>query len=270
MKDKEKIAVFIDADNAPAKKIDQVLSELARYGVVNIRKAYGNWKNQNLKPWEDVLHEYAIQPIQQFDLTKGKNATDMALVIDVMDVLYTKDIDVICLVSSDCDFTPLVTRTLADGKFVIGFGERKAPLPFVNSCSRFLYLDGDASVDTAASASINVEQEVPVQKLSKNIKSDTKLISLLRQAIEAVEEDDGWAMLGPVGTHISNHASFDQRNYGFKKLSDLFMAIDLFEIKKTDRTMLWVRDRKKASQVPQKSKQSSGSKKSTNKKAVSA
>ena len=95
MKDKEKIAVFIDADNAPAIKIDKVLSELARYGVVNIRKAYGNWKNQNLKPWEDVLHEFAIQPIQQFDLTKGKNATDMALVIDVMDVLYTKDIDAI-------------------------------------------------------------------------------------------------------------------------------------------------------------------------------
>lgn len=272
MKDKEKIAVFIDADNAPAKKIDKVLSELARYGVVNIRKAYGNWKNQNLKPWEDVLHEYAIQPIQQFDLTKGKNATDMALVIDVMDVIYTKDIDVICLVSSDCDFTPLVTRTLADGKFVIGFGERKAPLPFVNSCSRFLYLDGDADFDTGVDtgAGIDIEQEVPIQKLSKNIKSDTRLISLLRQAIEAVEEDDGWAMLGPVGTHISNHASFDQRNYGFKKLSDLFMAIDLFEIKKTDRTMLWVRDKKKATQLPQKSKQASGSNKTPKKKAVPA
>lgn len=237
MKDKEKIAVFIDADNAPAQKIDKVLSELARYGVVNIRKAYGNWKNQNLKPWEDVLHEFAIQPIQQFDLTKGKNATDMALVIDVMDVLYTKDIDVICLVSSDCDFTPLVTRSLADGKFVIGFGERKAPLAFVNSCSRFLYLDEE------------IEKELPIQKQAKNIKSDTKLISLLRQAIEAVEEDNGWAMLGPIGTHISNHASFDQRNYGFKKLSDLFQAIDLFEMRKTNESVLWVRDKKKAKQL---------------------
>jgi uncharacterized protein (TIGR00288 family) len=236
MKDKEKIAVFIDADNAPAKKIDKMLSELARYGVVNIRKAYGNWKNQNLKHWEEVLHEYAIQPIQQFDLTKGKNATDMALVIDVMDVLYTKDVDVVCLVSSDCDFTPLVTRSLADGKFVIGFGERKAPLPFVNSCSRFLYLDEE------------VEEKAPVQKQAKSIKSDSKLINLLRQAIEAVEEDDGWARLGPTGTHISNHASFDQRNYGYKKLSDLFMAIDLFEMKKTDGTVLWVRDKKKAKQ----------------------
>lgn len=234
MKDQEKIAVFIDADNAPAKKIDKVLSELARYGVVNIRKAYGNWKNQNLKPWEDVLHEFAIQPIQQFDLTKGKNATDMALVIDVMDILYTKDVDVICLVSSDCDFTPLVTRALADGKFVIGFGERKAPDAFVNSCSRFLYLDDEQ------------EEEVPLQKQTKNLKSDTKLINLLRQAIEACEEDDGWALLGPVGTHITNHASFDQRNYGFKKLSDLFMEIDLFEVKKTGQTALWVRDKKRA------------------------
>ncbi|MGU5654594.1 NYN domain-containing protein [Aeromonas allosaccharophila] len=237
MKDKEKIAVFIDADNAPASKIDIVLSELARYGVVNIRKAYGNWKNPNLKPWEDVLHDYAIQPVQQFDLTKGKNATDMALVIDVMDVIYTKDIDIIFLVSSDCDFTPLVTRTLADGKFVIGFGERKAPLPFVNSCSRFLYLDAEPAL------------EQPIQKQSKNIKGDTKLINLLRQAIDAIGEDDGWAMLGEIGNHISNHASFDQRNYGFRKLSDLFQSIDLFEMKKTNGSVIWVRDKRKAKQL---------------------
>ncbi|PHX03527.1 NYN domain-containing protein [Vibrio splendidus] len=232
--EKEKIGLFIDADNAPAKKIDKILSELARYGVVNIRKAYGNWKNQNLKAWEDVLHEYAIQPIQQFDLTKGKNATDMALVIDVMDVLYTKDIDVICLVSSDCDFTPLVTRTLADGKTVIGFGERKAPSPFVNSCSKFLYLDDDPK-----------EARHPVVK-DKQLHRDTRLMNLLRQAVEATEEENGWASLGPIGNHISNHASFDQRNYGFKKLSDLFVAIDLFEMKKMNGSVLWVRDKKRS------------------------
>ena len=138
MKEKEKIALFIDADNAPAVKIETILSELARYGVVNIRKAYGNWKSANIKPWEDVLHEFAIQPIQQFDLTKGKNATDIALVIDAMDILYTKDVDSICLVSSDCDFTPLVTRALADGKFVIGFGERKAQMLWVSLVNSFL------------------------------------------------------------------------------------------------------------------------------------
>jgi len=231
MDGKQNIAVFIDADNAPAKKIDYVLSELAKYGVVNIRKAYGNWKSRGLKSWEDILHEFAIQPIQQFDLTKGKNATDMALVIDAMDILYTKDVDVICLVSSDCDFTPLVTRALADGKVVIGFGERKTPDAFVNSCSRFLFFDAASDASTKA-------------KRTGNIKSDAKLISLLRQAIDAVCEEDGWALLGPIGNHISNHASFDQRNYGFSKLSDLFAAIDLFEMKKTNGNMVWVRDKK--------------------------
>lgn len=237
MKDKEKIALFIDADNAPATKINVILSELAKYGVVNIRKAYGNWKSPNIRPWEEVLHEYAIQPIQQFDLTKGKNATDIALVIDAMDVLYTKNVDIMCLVSSDCDFTPLVTRALADGKFIIGFGERKTPSAFVNSCSRFLYLDSHEQGS----------EELP--KPIRNFKSDTKLINLLRQAIEAVEECDGWAALGSIGKHISNQASFDQRNYGFKKLSELFSAIDLFETKVTKNTVIWVRDKKKAKQV---------------------
>jgi len=236
MKDKEKIALFIDADNAPAAKIDIILSELARYGVVNIRKAYGNWKSPCIKPWEDVLHEYAIQPIQQFDLTKGKNATDIALVIDAMDILYTKDVDSICLVSSDCDFTPLVTRALADGKFVIGFGERKAPMAFVNSCSKFLYLDDIGT------------EEKPIQKRKPHIKSDTKLMNLLRQAVEASEIDDGWAQLGTIGSHISNHASFDQRNYGFQKLSDLFTAIDIFEIKKVG-SVFWIQDKKRAKQT---------------------
>lgn len=234
LKEQENIALFIDADNAPAAKIDVMLAEIARYGKINIRKAYGNWKSQCLKPWEDVLHEYAIQPIQQFDLTKGKNATDIAMVIDVMDVLHTKDIDIICIVSSDCDFTPLVTRALADGKFVIGFGERKASLAFVNACSKFLYLDDTGEVDK------------PIQKQAKNIKSDTKLMNLLRSAIESVENDDGWAQLGTIGSHINNHTSFDQRNYGFKKLLDLFEAIDLFEMKKTNGSSYWVRDKKRA------------------------
>jgi uncharacterized protein (TIGR00288 family) len=234
LKEKEKIALFIDADNAPAAKIDTILSELARYGVVNIRKAYGNWKSPCLKSWEDVLHEFAIQPIQQFDLTKGKNATDIALVIDAMDILYTRDVDTICLVSSDCDFTPLVTRALADGKFIIGFGERKTPSAFVNSCSKFLYLD-DIDAD-----------EKPVEIKKPSIKSDTKLINMLRQAIDASEDDDGWAHLGTIGKHISNHASFDPRNYGFKKLSDLFSAIDLFEMKQKNSSGTYVRDKRRA------------------------
>jgi len=231
---KQKIALFIDADNAPSNKFEDVLSEVAKYGVVTIRKAYGNWKKPALKSWEDLLHEYAIQPIQQYDLSKGKNASDIALVIDAMDVMYTKDIDVMCFVSSDCDFTPMVTRALAEGKVVLGFGERKTPSPFVNACSKFLFLDQEP------------ESKDTKQSKNKNIKSDTKLINLLRLAIEATEEDNGWAALGPVGSHISNKTSFDTRNYGFKNLSSLIKAIDLFELKRGPNNSYLVRDIRKS------------------------
>ena len=229
---KQKIALFIDADNAPAKRFEAVLSEVAKYGVVTIRKAYGNWKSPTLKAWEELLHEYAIQPVQQYDLTKGKNASDIALVIDAMDVMYTKQIDVMCFVSSDCDFTPMVTRALAEGKVVLGFGERKTPSAFVNACSKFLFLDQEKEGDK--------DNYKP-----KNIKSDTKLINLLRQAIEAIEDERGWARLGPVGAHISNTASFDSRNYGFKNLSSLIKAIDLFELKRDSDNSYLVRDLRK-------------------------
>ncbi|WP_444998583.1 NYN domain-containing protein [Aliikangiella sp. IMCC44359] len=223
----------MDADNAPASNFDDVLSEVAKYGVVTIRKAYGNWKSPTLKPWEELLHEHAIQPVQQYDLTKGKNASDIALVIDAMDVMYTKQIDVMCFVSSDSDFTPLVTRVLAEGKVVLGFGERKTPSPFVNACSKFLFLDR------------NDKEKPSNTNKTKTIKSDTKLIHLLRQAIEATEEEDGWAGLGPVGSHISNKTSFDSRNYGFKNLSSLFKAIDLFEMKRGPGNSYFVRDKRK-------------------------
>lgn len=229
---KQKIALFIDADNAPAGKFDDVLSEVAKYGVVTIRKAYGNWKSPTLKKWEDLLHEYSIQPVQQYDLTRGKNASDIALVIDAMDVMYTKNIDVMCFVSSDCDFTPLVTRVLAEGKVVLGFGERKTPAPFVNACSKFLYLDEE-------------KKAARVSATPKSIKSDAKLINLLRAAIEANEDDEGWAALGPVGSHISNKSSFDSRNYGFRNLSSLFKAIDLFEVKRGSGNSYQVRDARK-------------------------
>ncbi|MBC1262085.1 NYN domain-containing protein [Synechococcus sp. BSF8S] len=225
---KQRIALFIDADNAPAGKFEDVLSEVANYGVVTIRRAYGNWKSPTLKAWEELLHDYAIRPIQQYDLTKGKNASDIAMVIDAMDVMYTKQIDVMCFVSSDSDFTPLVARALAEGKVVLGFGERKTPMPFVNACSKFLFLDQEKE-----------EAKTTVKPI--NIKSDTKLINLLRQAIEATGDEDGWAALGPVGSNISNKTSFDTRNYGFKNLSSLFRAIDLFELKRGPGNTYFVR-----------------------------
>lgn len=236
---KENIALLIDADNAPAAKIEFIISELAKYGVVNIRKAYGNWKNQTLAGWEKILHEFAIQPVQHFDLVKGKNATDMAMLIDAMDLLYTKNVGTFCLVSSDCDFTPLVTRLRADGKQVIGFGGQNAATPFVNSCSRFLYLDDSKKA-----------QETRLHKASnpEDLKRDTRLMNLLRKAVEATALEDGWSSLTAVGSHISNQGSFDPRNYGFSKLSELFTAIDVFETKSERNANLvnyWVRDKRR-------------------------
>jgi len=215
------IALLIDADNAPAAKIDFIIAELASYGMVHIRRAYGNWKKRGLAGWERILNEYAIQPVQRFDIVKGKNATDMSLVIDAMDILYTRNADVFCLVTSDCDFTPLARRLREEGKQVIGFGGQHTPDPFTKSCSRFLYLDEDERA-----------RESRKEKASNPaiLKGDSRLMATLRNAVEAVGDEEGWAPLGLVGSHISNQGSFDPRNYGFRKLSDLFKAIDLFEV----------------------------------------
>lgn len=232
MSDSKKIALLIDADNSPAKAIQSILSELARHGKVYIRRAYGNWTLPNLKGWEAVLLEHAIQPIQQYDFTKGKNATDIAMTIDAMDLLYMKQIDGFCLVTSDCDFTPLVTRILAEGKSVIGFGERKTPQAFVNACSTFLYLDA--------------EEQKAIQKVEgKKLRGDTKLMNLRRDAIASTEGEDGWAKLSKVGAHISNHASFDPRNYGYSRLSELIEGIGSFELRRDHSNHFEVRCAKK-------------------------
>lgn len=223
----DSIALLIDADNSPAAKIDFIISELASHGVVNIRRAYGNWTKRGLSGWIEVLHGYAIQPMQSFDLVKGKNATDMSLLIDAMDILYTKDIQTFCLVSSDSDFTPLIQRLRADGKKVIGFGDQKTPEPFIASCTHFLYLDDNGKAGGNTEKTATKASSVPV----KQLKGNTKLMNTLRSAIKAAADDEGWAALGPVGSHITNQGPFDHRTYGFKKLSDLFSAIDLFEIK---------------------------------------
>lgn len=232
MLEKKSIALLIDADNSPAKSIQKILAELAKYGKVNIRRAYGNWASSNLKGWATVLHDHAIFPVQQFDLTKGKNATDIAMVIDALDILYTKEIDTFCVVTSDCDFAPLVTRILSDGKMVVGFGERKTPSAFVNACSTFLFLDDE------------IGDSLP-KRTPNELKGDTKLMNLLRDGISSTVRDDGWARLSRVGSHIANHASFDPRNYGYSRLSDLLAAIDLFELKRDDDKHFIVREQRK-------------------------
>ncbi|MDA8129414.1 MAG: NYN domain-containing protein [Betaproteobacteria bacterium] len=253
MTNEARIALLIDADNSPASKIDEILDELANYGVINIRRAYGDWKSRHLSAWEDVLHEYAIQPIQQFAYTKGKNATDSAMIIDAMDLLYTKQLDGFGIVSSDSDFTPLVMRIRANGLKVFGFGEKKTPSPFVNACSKFLFLENlgassepeikvTAEMDGAANATA-VPKAAVVKLTAKELKSDTRLVNLLRKAVEAAADDEGWASLGAVGQHISKQASFDSRNYGYAKLRDLYQAIGLFDIQSKDKGV-YVRDKR--------------------------
>lgn len=277
------IALLIDADNCPAAKIEEILDELANYGVINIRRAYGNWKSPHLRSWEEVLHEFAIQPIQQFAYTKGKNATDSAMIIDAMDLLYTQKLDAFCLASSDSDFTPLVRRIRTNGVSVLGFGEKKTPLPFVNACSKFLYLEnlgqdaigaetppqaeaaqpapqadrrpqaavtGAAAEVAALTSAPQVREDAPTagppaRASAKELRGNTRLVNLLRKAVEAAADEEGWAGLGAVGSHISKQTSFDSRNFGYRKLSDLVLASELFETRKRDKS-LFVRDKRLA------------------------
>lgn len=224
-----RIALLIDADNAPAAKIDLVLNELARHGVANVRRAYGNWKSQHLQGWERALHPHAIQPMQQFAYSTGKNASDMAMVVDAMDLLHSGRFDAFAIVSSDADFTPLVMRLRSQNMRVFGFGDKKTPQPFVNACSTFLYLDGSA---TAEAGSREAAAETK-PKTTAELRQDTALVSLLRGAVEAAAADDGWSHLGTVGQYISNKSSFESRNYGYSNLSSLIEASDLFEVRKT-------------------------------------
>ena len=238
--EEQRIALLIDADNAPASKIDVVLSEVARHGVANVRRAYGNWKSPAMKGWEAVLHEYAIRPIQQFAYSKGKNASDMAMVIDAMDLLYAGKLDAFAIVSSDADFTPLVMRLLTEGVRVYGYGAQQTPEPFVNACTVFTYLE---ALGQPSEAGGGAQKARP----TKQLRGDTRLVQMLRNAVGAAAEDDGWAHLGEVGKQISNQASFDSRNHGYKKLVDLFDAIGLFEVKRQGQVVL-VRDKANARQ----------------------
>ena len=222
----KRIALLIDADNAPASKIEVILAEIARHGVANVRRAYGNWKSQHLAGWEKCLHTWAIRPIQQFAYTTGKNASDMAMVIDAMDLLYARNLDGFAIVSSDADFTPLVMRLRNDGVAVYGFGQEKTPEPFVKACSIFLYLEKLGEPEGVD------DGEARPQPSPAQLQHDAELVRLLRAAIDATQGEDGWSKLGAVGSHVGNQGSFDSRNYGFRKLSDLIEAMGLFEVRR--------------------------------------
>lgn len=248
------IALLIDADNSPASKIDVILTELSTFGVTNVRRAYGNWKKAELKGWEEKLHEHAIRPMQQFDYSKGKNASDMAMVIDALELLYTDRPDAFGIVSSDADFTPLVMHLRAKGAAVYGFGAQKTPEPFVNACSRFLYLDrlgaaepldGNAVPDSAPALKGQAPRvSQPLKVPPEDLKKDAKLIGLLRSAVIACEDEDGWAKVGQVGTHIGNKTSFDPRNYGYATLTKLLIATGAFDLRDEGTSRVSVRDKR--------------------------
>jgi uncharacterized LabA/DUF88 family protein len=237
---KPRVALLIDADNAPASKIGLILNELSTFGETNVRRAYGNWKKNELKGWEEQLHEHAIRPMQQFDYSKGKNASDMAMVIDALDLLYTDRPDAFGIVSSDSDFTPLVMHLRAKGAAVYGFGARKTPEPFVNACSRFLFLD-----DLRAEAEdAEADRAPPLRVPPAELRQDRRLVILLRNAVRAAADDEGWARVNAVRQQIGNQASFDQRNYGYSTLTKLLAAIDLFELADEGKSTVAVREKR--------------------------
>jgi uncharacterized LabA/DUF88 family protein len=213
----DKLAVLIDSDNAQASVVSELLAEVARYGTATVKRAYGDWTTPNLASWKEVLHDLAIQPVQQFRFTVGKNATDSALIIDAMDLLHGGTVDGFCLVSSDSDFTRLATRVREAGLAVYGFGEKKTPKPFVAACDKFIY------TEILRKPSPDSPTEAPVQ---------TSLKPLLISAITAAAQDDGWALLAIVGGLVlKSDPSFDPRNFGFKKLGELVKAQSYLVVK---------------------------------------
>jgi uncharacterized LabA/DUF88 family protein len=215
-----KLAVLIDAENASVNLIELLLGEIAKYGTAYVKRIYGDWTNPHLASWKDKLNKLALQPIQQFRYTTGKNSSDSALIIDAMDLLYTQKFDGFCIISSDSDFTRLASRIREFGLVVYGFGEKKTPEAFVRACDKFIYCEilksGQQNQKT---------DEKPF---------DEKLLKLLKAAYEASDEEDGWANLGPFGAQLTKLSpSFDARNYGYTKLSELIRAIEVFEVKET-------------------------------------
>ena len=228
-KKEDHIALFIDCDNISHRSIEGIINELSTYGVVNIRQAYGNWTKENLKNWEDKLLEFAIKPIQQFDYSKNKNATDILMTIDAIDLLHTKDIDAFAFATSDSDFTPVVMRVQAEGIKVFGFGEKKTPKAFMAACSQFIFTEKLSSNVTVVNTSEEQPSE-PKRKTAKQMRGDTWLVNVLRNAVDHTMDEYGWANLSDIGQYINNSTSFSPINYGYKKLSNLIKEIDLFDI----------------------------------------
>jgi len=228
MSQNKNIAVLIDGDNIPSANVKEMMEEIAKYGNPTIKRIYGDWTKPNLNKWKNLLLENAITPIQQYGYTTGKNATDSAMIIDAMDILYSDKVNGFCLVSSDSDFTKLATRLREAGMLVIGIGEKKTPNPFIVACDKFIYVEilrnpSEDKIEKQDKDSTNVE------KISK------REIALIASSIRDLSDEDGWAFLGDVGSLIQKkQPNFDSRNYGFEKLTPLVKSIGKFEIERRE------------------------------------
>ncbi len=219
-----RFAVLIDADNVPYSNVKGMLEEIAKYGTPTFKRIYGDWTKPNTSGWKSVLLENAITPIQQYSYTVGKNATDSAMIIDAMDILYSGRVDGFCIVSSDSDFTRLATRLREAGMKVIGIGERKTPEPFITACDKFIYIEILATDDAPTNIRSKRQGKAQLPQIDK------RTVNLIKSSINDLADESGWAFLGEVGTLIlKKQPNFDPRNYGYKKLLLLMKSIDSIE-----------------------------------------
>lgn len=226
-----KLAVLIDGDNIPSAYVKEMMQEIAKYGNPTIKRIYGDWTNPYLSKWKNLLLENAITPIQQYGYTTGKNATDSAMIIDAMDILYSGKVGGFCLVSSDSDFTRLATRLREAGMKVFGLGEKKTPVPFIVACDRFIYIEilKNRTKEDAPGTPVETNKKEEADKVTP------KMIKLISTTVDDLGDDEGWAFLGDVGNLIQKkQPNFDSRNYGFLKLTPLIRSINQFEIEERE------------------------------------
>jgi uncharacterized LabA/DUF88 family protein len=244
------LAVLIDGDNIPSAHVKEMLEEIAKYGNPTIKRIYGDWTKPNLSKWKNMLLENAITPIQQYGYTTGKNATDSAMIIDAMDILYSEKVNGFCLVSSDSDFTRLATRLKEAGLLVIGIGEKKTPNPFIVACDKFIYIEIlKQQTKESDSGSEKDQHKDSVDKIT------AKEIKLIATTISDLSDDDGWAFLGDVGSLLQKkQPNFDSRNYGYQKLTPLIKSIGEFELEQRDNPkskhkLIYVKNKEKKVEV---------------------
>ncbi|MEP6844357.1 MAG: NYN domain-containing protein [Panacibacter sp.] len=234
-----RLAVLIDADNVPYANVKEMFEEMTKYGTPTFKRIYADWTKPTVSGWKGVLLENAITPIQQYSYTTGKNATDSAMIIDAMDILYSGKVDGFCIVSSDSDFTRLATRLREAGMKVFGFGEKKTPKPFISACDKFIYVEilgneqETEETETGKQTSLKLSSQPRSRPVAKQpiLRADKKLLKLISDSIEDIADENGWAFLGDLGNIlIKKMPNFDSRNYGFSKLVQLIKSMDIFEI----------------------------------------